>query len=168
MADPGFPRGGAPTPERGANLLSPPANEVWGKVICLQVSVYPQRGAIPACITGDIPACLAAGLGGGDLKAHTQGGSGGGSFPGPQPRGKLRGIWSRSTAKGEIEGDLVQAHSQGGSWRDLVRGVPGPGRGCLVLGGACSRGAWSWGVPAFGVPGGDPLRWLLLRRYASY
>ena len=33
----------------------------------------------------------------------------------PQPRGKLRGIWSRPTAKGEIEGDLVQALSQGGS-----------------------------------------------------
>ena len=28
--------------------------------------------------------------------------------------GDLRGIWSRPTAKGEVEGDLVQAHSQGG------------------------------------------------------
>ena len=150
MADPGFPRGGAPTPERGANLLSPPANEVWGKVICLQVSVYPQGGAIPACITGDIPACLAAGLGGG-LKAHTQGGSGGGSFPGPQPRGKLRGIWSRSTAKGEIEGESgpgpqprgkLEGSGPGGAWSG--EGVPGPGgcllEGCLVLGGCLLLG----------------------------
>ena len=40
---------------------------------------------------------------------------GGGVSPGPQPRGKWRGIWSRPTAKGEVEGDLVQAHTQGGS-----------------------------------------------------
>ena len=31
----------------GANLLLPPANEVWGKVICLQVCVCPQRGGVP-------------------------------------------------------------------------------------------------------------------------
>ena len=71
-------------------------------------------GAIPACIACGIPACLAAGLQGG-LQANTQGGSEGESGPGPQPGGTLRGIWSRPTAKGEIEGDLVQAHSQGGS-----------------------------------------------------
>ena len=28
-------------------------------------------------------------------------------FPGPHPRGKLRGIWSRPTPKGEVEGDLA-------------------------------------------------------------
>ena len=39
---------------------------------------------------------------GGDLQAHTQG-------------GKMRGICSRPTPKGEIKGDLVQAYSQGGS-----------------------------------------------------
>ena len=81
--------------------------------------------AIPACIAGGIPACLAAGLWGTGcvLSQHAlqvvsqhalQQVLGGGS-PGPQPRGKLRGIWSRPTAKREIEGDLVQAHSQGGS-----------------------------------------------------
>ena len=48
---------------------------------------------------GGIPACLAG------FQAHTQGGSLGGSG---------RGV-SRPTAKGEVEGDLVQAHSQGGS-----------------------------------------------------
>ena len=48
---------------------------------------------------GGIPACLA------DFQAHIQGGSLGGSG---------RGV-SRPTPKGEVEGDLVQAHSQGGS-----------------------------------------------------
>ena len=101
----------------------PSANEVWGKVICLQVCVCPQGGccpsmhcrwypsmpcsrsrggAIPACIAGGIPACLAAGLGG------------------------WRGIWSRSrpTATGEVEGGLVWG---GGAWPGvcLLQGVPG-------------------------------------------
>ena len=79
----------------------------------LQVTVCPQEGAIPACIAGGIPACLAVFLQGpasdlGDVCFW-------GGSPGPQPRGQLRGIWSRPTAEGEIEGDLVQAHSQGGS-----------------------------------------------------
>ena len=34
---------------------------------------------------------------------------------GPHPGGKLRGIRSRPTAKGEIEGDQIQAHTQGGN-----------------------------------------------------
>ena len=54
-----------------------------------------------------------------------QGGSLGGSGPGPQPRGKLRGIWSRPTPKGEVEGDLAKR-------------VPAPREGS-ALGGACSR-----------------------------
>ena len=95
----------------------PPANEVWGKLIYLQVCVCPQGDAIPAYIAGCIPACLAAGLGGGS--------------PGPHSRGKLRGIWCRPKPKGEVEGDLP-----GGC---LVLGVPDPGgagpRGCLPLGG---------------------------------
>ena len=115
-------------------------------------SVHRGGGAIPACIAGGIPACLAAGLGRGGipaclagfqahtqggslggsarggLQAHSQGGSWGGSSPSPQPRGKLRGIWTRPTAKGEVEGDL-------------------PGGGCLLQGGTCSGGV----VPA---PGG--------------
>ena len=37
------------------------------------------------------------------------------SDPGPHPRGKLRGIRPRPTPKGEIEGDQVQAHTQGGN-----------------------------------------------------
>ena len=91
-------------------------------------------------------------------------------FPGPHPRGQFRGIWpggrgvSRPTPKGEVEGDLVQAHTQEGSWGgsgpgphprgelrgiwsrptpkgavegDLAGGVPAP-RGVSALGGACS------------------------------
>ena len=34
---------------------------------------------------------------------------------GPHPRGKLRGIRSRPTPKGEIEGNQIQAHTQGGN-----------------------------------------------------
>ena len=82
-------------------------------------------GAIPACIAGCIPAYLAAGLGGGGWYPSMPC-----RFPGPQPRGKLRGIWSRPTAKGEVEGDLVQAHTQGGVEGDLARGS--------ALGGVCS------------------------------
>ena len=52
-----------------------------------------------------------------------------GASRGPQPRGKLRGIRSRPTAKGEIEGDLVQAHSQGGSSGNQKQTTsPPPGR----------------------------------------
>ena len=35
--------------------------------------------------------------------------------PSPRQRGKLRGIRSRPTPKGEIEGDQIQAHIQGGN-----------------------------------------------------
>ena len=52
-------------------------------------------------------------LGGGSPGPHTKGKLGG--SPGPHTRGKLRGIWSRPTAKGEVQGDLVQAHTQVGS-----------------------------------------------------
>ena len=43
--------------------------------------------------------------------------------PGPHPGGKLRGIRSRPTPKGEIEGDQIQAHTQGGN-----SGGSGPGK----------------------------------------
>ena len=69
-------------------------------------------GAIPACIAGGILACLAAGLRGGGWYSSMPC-----RFPGPHPRGKFRGIWSRPTAKGEVEGDLA--------------------RGCLLWGGGC-------------------------------
>ena len=57
---------------------------------CIAAGLH--RGAIPACITGGIPACLAAGLqGGGDLLLGGVPGPGG-SAPGdvPGPRGGQR------------------------------------------------------------------------------
>ena len=97
---------------------------------------------------GAIPSCLAAGLQQG-LQAHTQGGSGGGSGPGPHPRGKLRGIWSRPTPKGEVEGDLPRGC--------LLWG------GCLVPGGACSRGCLLRGGLVLGGCLVETSRRLLLR-----
>ena len=68
---------------------------------------------------GDIPACLAAGLQGGSVARGVPGLGGGGLLPGEVPglvgacsRG---GGLSRPTPKGEIEGDQVQAHTQGGN-----------------------------------------------------
>ena len=112
-------------------FLLPPANEVWGKVMFLQVSVilFPggylvQRGGGAWSLGGYlVPGqCLVPG----GLQAHNPGGNWGGSGPdpqsrgklrgsgpGPQPRGKLKGIWSRPTPKGQVEGDLAQAHTQG-------------------------------------------------------
>ena len=93
----------------------PPANEVWGKVMFLQVSVILFTGG--CLVPGGV--CLVPGEGagprggawsGGCLQAHTQRGSWGGSGPGPHPRRNSRGIWSRPTPKGELEWDLVQVH----------------------------------------------------------
>ena len=58
-----------------------------------------------------------------------------GGSPGPQPRGKLRGIWFRPTPKGEVEGDLVQALTRGGSWGEWL-GLP--------AGYCCGRYASYW------------------------
>ena len=68
-----------------------------------------------------IPACLAAGLWEGGVCIQ-QVSSGEGCL-GPHPRGKLRGIRSRPTPKGEIEGDQIQAHTQRGNWGESD---PGP------------------------------------------
>ena len=46
---------------------------------------------------------------------------------------------SRSTPKGEVEGDLVQAQSQGRSWGRSVWGLAALG-GLPALGGTCCRG----------------------------
>ena len=64
---------------------------------------------IPACIAGGIPACLAAGLQG-DV------------YPSMHCRRYPNMPLSRPTPKGEIEGDQVQAHTQGGNG-----GGSGPG-----------------------------------------
>ena len=93
----------------------PPTNEVWGKVICLQVCVCPQGECYPSMHCRWYPSMPCS---------RSPGGS-----PGPHPRGKWRGIWSRPTAKGEIEG---------GIWfRPTAKGEI---EGDLVWGGACSRG----------------------------
>ena len=103
----------------------PPANEVWGKVICLQVCVCPQGGCCPSMHSKWYPSMPCSRSGGGGYPSmhcrwytsmpcsRSWGGGGSGPGPGPQPRGKLRGVWSG--------------------------GVPGRGV-CLFQGGACSRG----------------------------
>ena len=121
------------------NVNAIPANGVWGKVkfseACVKNSVHRGRlGGIPVCIVGGIPACLAVGL-----RRRV---SSGGVSPGPHPRGKLRGIWSRPTPRGEVEGDLARV-------------------GCVLLWDACSggcllQGGLLWG-DACSQENGDPL-----------
>ena len=60
-----------------------------------------------------------------------------GSGPGPQPRVKLRGIWSRQTAKGEVEGDLARGVCSGGV--PALGGVETPHHGYC-----CGRYASYW------------------------
>ena len=115
-----------------ANLLLPPANEVYeGYVftpVCqsfcsgggwtrgvpalggclLQRGVSGPRG-VPAGGVSGPRGCLL----GGCLLWEGVPAPGGWGPPGPHPRGKLRGIRSRPTPKGQIEGDQVQAHTQG-------------------------------------------------------
>ena len=94
--------------------------------------------------------------------------------PGPHTRGKLRGIWPRPTAKGEVKGDLVQAHSLGDSWggsgpcpqpRGKLRGIwsmptaKGEVEGDLVQ--AHSQGG-SWGGSGPGPQPRGQLRGILL------
>ena len=97
--------------------------QVWGGVSqhALQVSRPTPKGEVE----GDMPGWGGRGVG----------------SPGPHPRGKLRGIWSRPTVKGEIEG----GSGPGPQPRRKLRGIcPG---GCLLLGGCLL-----WGVPALGWP----------------
>ena len=78
------------------------------------------------------------------LGQNTQGGNWGGLGPGPQPRGKLKGIRSRPTPKGETEGDQIQAHTQGGNWGGSD---PGPHPGGKL------RGIRSRSTPKGGIQG---------------
>ena len=75
----------------------------------LQVSVCPRGEGLPQCMLGDPPCQEDPPLCQGDppaketpLQAHTGG-------------GELRGIRSRPTPKGEIQGDQIQVHTQGGN-----------------------------------------------------
>ena len=54
VADQGFPRGGAPTPEGCSDLLLPPANEVCEGYVFTPVShsVHRRGRGIPACLAG--------------------------------------------------------------------------------------------------------------------
>ena len=73
----------------GGEVLSQHALQVVSQ--CALQQVLGGGGGIPACLAG--------------FQAHTQGGSLGGSGWGV----------SRPTPKGEVEGDLVQAHTQAGN-----------------------------------------------------
>ena len=118
------------------------------------VQVHTQGGSLGGSGQGGLQAYTQDGSWGdlvGDLvQAHTQGGSWGGSGPGPHPRGKLRGIWSRPTPKGEVEGDLA-----GGcvcSRGCLIPGGSDPGgmpapRGVSAPGGS-ARGGGVWRPPS--------------------
>ena len=72
----------------------------WGKVMFLQASVIlSTRGGGVSVHAGIPPPTPGTRL----------------PPPGPHPRGKLRGIRSRHTPKGEIERDKIQIHTQGGN-----------------------------------------------------
>ena len=77
-------------------VLLPPANEVWGKVIFSQASVILLMGGSASVHAGIHPPC--------QVDPPCQGDT---PLPGRPP--------SRPTPRGEIEGDQVQAHSQGGN-----------------------------------------------------
>ena len=83
-------------------------------------------------------------------------------FPGPHPRGKFRGIWSRSTAKGKLRGIWLGGGGCSGGmpgsggclvWGCLLQGVPGP-EGFLL---------WGWSKGLLAGEGGDPPWRLLLK-----
>ena len=125
----------------------PPVNEVWVKVICLQVCVCPYGVLSQHALQVVSQHALQQVSGECYPSMHCRwypsmpcSRSPGGRSPGPQPRGKRSGIWSRPTAKGKIEGDLVQSTAKG-----EVEGV------------------WFGGVPALGEawwrPPGQLLLW---------
>ena len=130
-----------PPPPPVQFLSLPPATKLGQGYIFTGVCDSVHRGGIPACIAGGIPACLAAGLRG-CLVQRRRPGPGGVCFQ--------EGL-SRPTPKGEVEGNQVQAHTQGGNC-----GGSGPGphpRGKL-------RGIWSSPPP--------PPDGYCCGRYASY
>ena len=67
-----------------------PGDLLLGGHLLLGACSRGRRGGIPACLAG--------------FQAHTQG----------EVKGDVAGV-SRPTSKLEVEGDLVQAHTQGGS-----------------------------------------------------
>ena len=87
----------------------PPANEVWDKVMFLQVSMILSTGGSASVHAGRTP-CQ------GDPPHQGDPPAGETPLPGrpPAKEAPLPGIRSRPTSKGEIEGDQIQAHTQGG------------------------------------------------------
>ena len=83
-------------------LVTARKNKIWGKVIFLHLFVILFTGG--GSDSGGVwfRGCLFPG------GVWSQWGP-----PSLHPRGKLRGIRSRPTPKGEIKGDQIQAHTQG-------------------------------------------------------
>ena len=88
----------------------------FANVMFLHVSVFPQGGGIPACLTDGIPACL-AGLPGSVYPSMPC------RFRGPHPRGSLRGL-----AAGSLE-----AHTRGGVSQHALRQTPPADSYCYIL-----------------------------------
>ena len=88
-----------------------PANKVWGKVIFLHLFVilFTGGGSDPGVSVPRGGLVL-----GGPPSLHPRGKLRG-IRSRPTPKGELRRIRSRPTPKGEIEGDQIQAHTQGGN-----------------------------------------------------
>ena len=80
----------------------------------LQLSVCPQGEVVSQNVLQVVSQHALQQVGGGVVSQHAL------QVSRPISKGKFRGIWpgggvSRPTAKGEVEGDLVQAHTHGGS-----------------------------------------------------
>ena len=116
----------------------------FAKVMFLHVSVFPQGGGIPACLTGGIPACL-AGLQGsvsfhrGVVSQHAS------QVVSQHALQVSRGVCIPACLAG------FQAHTQGGAWGVWLRGVsrPTPRGGCPSM---------HWGRP----PPADSYCYILL------
>ena len=100
-------------------IFLPPANEVWGKVIFSQSSVILLTGGVCLSACWDTPPCQGDPPPG--RPPSCQGDPPANETPLPtrppcQGETPLQGDPpSRPTPRGEIEGDQVQAHSQGGN-----------------------------------------------------
>ena len=104
-------------------LIVTGCNEVVAKIIFLNLSVILFTGGGSTSVHAGRPPCQ------GDPPAR--------EIPLPRrppcqgdprsrhhPRRKLKGIRSRPTPKGEIEGDQIQAHTQGGNWGGQIQAAP--------------------------------------------
>ena len=87
--------------------LLPPANEVWGKVIFLHLSVI--------LFTGGVVSQHALQVSRPTPKGEVKGDLAGGGVSRLTTKGEVEGDLVQAYTQGEVEGDLVQAHTQGGS-----------------------------------------------------